>query len=70
MEVGSWAEKEDFRFQDFLQIISVLCNSPNHQEQVLQQLYAEINQASGDSVITYLEKIRNIAEDAFGLATR
>ena len=70
MDVGSRAEKEDFKFQDFLQILSVLCNSPNHQEQALQQLYAGINQASGDSVTVYLEKIRSIAEDAYGLATR
>ena len=70
MDVGSRAEKEDFKFQDFLQILSVLCNSPNHQEQALQQLYAGINQASGDSVTVYLEKIRSAAEDAYGLATR
>ena len=69
MDVGSRAEKEDFKFQDFLQIICVLSNSPNHQEQALQQLYAGINQASADSVTIYLEKIRSIAEDAYGLAT-
>ena len=33
MDVGSRAEKEDFMYQDFLQIICVLANSPNHQEQ-------------------------------------
>ena len=27
MNVGSRAEREDFKFQDFLQILSVLCNS-------------------------------------------
>ena len=70
MDVGSRAKREDFKFQDFLQILSVLCNSPNHQEQALQQLYAGINQASGDSITIYLEKIRSIAEDAYGLATR
>ena len=69
MDVGSRAEKEDFKFQDFLQIICVISNSPNHQEQALQQLYAGINQASGDSVTIYLEKIRSVAEDAYGLAT-
>ena len=69
MYVGSRAEKEDFKLQDFLQILCVLSNSPNHQEQALQQLYAGFNQASGDSVTIYLEKIRSIAEDAYGLAT-
>ena len=69
MDVGSRALQDDFTFKDFLQIISVFCNSPNHQEQALQQLYAGINQASRDSVTTYLEKIQNIAEDAYGLPT-
>ena len=70
MDVGSCALKDDFTFQDFLQIISVLCNSPNHQEQALQQLYSGINQASGDSIPVYLVKIRSISEDAYRLATR
>ena len=69
MDVGSRALQDDFTFKGFLQIISVFCNSPNHQEQALQQLYVGINQASGDSVTTHLEKIRNIAEDAYRLAT-
>ena len=70
MDVGSRAVKDEFTFQEFLQILSVLCNSPNHQEQALQQLYSGINQARGDSITVYLEKIRSIAEDAYGLATR
>ena len=69
MDVGSRAEKVDFKFQDFLQILCVLSNSPNHQEQALQQLYAGINQASADSITIYLEKIRSVAECAYGLAT-
>ena len=48
---------------------SASSNSPNHQEQALQQLYAGINQASGDSVTIYLKKIRSVAEDAYGLST-
>ena len=67
MDVGSRAEKVDF--EDFLQILCVLSNSPNHQEQALQQLYAGINQASADSITIYLEKIRSVAECAYGLAT-
>ena len=70
LDVGSRAVKDEFTFQEFLQIISVLCNSPNHQKQALQQLYSGINQSSGDSIPVYLEKIRSIVEDAYGLATR
>ena len=70
LDVGSRGVKDEFTFQEFLQIISVLCNSPNHQKQALQQLYSGINQASGDSIPVYLEKIRSIVEDAYGLATR
>ena len=69
MDVGSRASKDEFTFQEFLLILSVLCNSPNHQEQALQQLYSGINQASEDSVTVYLEKIRSVSEDAYGLAT-
>ena len=54
MDVGSRAVKDEFTFQKLLQILSVLCNCPNHQEQALQQLYSGINQTSGDSVTVYL----------------
>ena len=70
MDVGSQADKEEFTFQELLQILSVLCNCPNHQEQALQQLYSGINQASGDSVPVYLETVRSVAEDAYELASR
>ena len=70
MDVGSRTVKDEFTFQDLLQIISVLCNCPHHQEQALMQLYSGINQTSGDSVPVYLEKVRNVAEDLYGLATR
>ena len=70
MDIGSRAAKDEFTYQEFLQIISVMCNSPNHQEQALQKLYSGISQINGDSVTVYLEKVRNVAEDAYGLATR
>ena len=69
MDIGSRAEKEEFLYQELLQIICVLANSPNHQELALQQLYAGIKQASADIITVYLERIRNIAKDAYGLAT-
>ena len=67
MDVGSRAVKDEFTFQELL---SVLCNCPHHQEQALQQLYSGINQTSRDSVAVYLVKVRNVAEDAYRLATR
>ena len=69
MDIGSKAQKEEFLYQELLQIICVLANSPNHQELALQQLYAGIKQASADSVTVFLEKIRNLAEDSYGLAS-
>ena len=50
-------------------MICVLTNAPNHQELALQQLYAGIKQANADSVTVFLEKVRNISEDAYGLAS-
>ena len=69
MDIGSKAQKEEFLYQELLQIICVLANLPNHQELALQQLYAGIKQASADSVTVFLEKIRNLAEDSYGLAS-
>ena len=69
MNIGEKAQKEEFRFQELLQIICILANLPNHQELALQQLYAGIKQASTDSVTVFLEKIRNLAEDNYGLAS-
>ena len=50
-------------------MICVLTNAPNHQELALQQLYAGIKQANADSVTVFLEKVRNISEYAYGLAS-
>ena len=69
MNIGSKADKEEFLYQELLQVICVLTNAPNHQELALQQLYAGIKQANADSVTVFLEKIRSISEDAYGLAS-
>ena len=69
LNIGSKAEKEEFSYQELLQVICTLTNSPNHQELALQQLYAGIKQTSADSVSVFLEKIRNISEDAYGLSS-
>ena len=50
-------------------MICTLTNAPNHQESALKQLYAGIKQANADSVTVFLEKVRNISKDAYGLAS-
>ena len=53
-----------------LQVIAVLSNCPNHAEAALQVLYSGICQDHSESVTVYLERVRAIAEDAYGPATR
>ena len=53
-----------------LQVIAVLSNCPNHAEAALQVLYSGIRQDHSESVTVYLERVRAIAEDAYGPATR
>ena len=69
LNIGEKAQKEEFLYQELLQVICTLTNAPNHQELALKQLYAGIKQANADSVTVFLEKVRNISEDAYGLAS-
>ena len=57
-------------FKSLLSTVAVLCACPNHAEAALQSLYAGILLASSDSVFVYLEKVREIAEDAYGPVNR
>ena len=46
LNIRSKAQKEEFLYQELLQVICVLTNAPNHQKLALQQLYAGIKQAN------------------------
>ena len=69
LNIGSKTENEDFNYSEFLQVICTLSNSPNHTELALQQLYGGLKQSSADSVSVFLEKVRSISEDAYGLSS-
>ena len=69
LNIGEKAQKEEFLYQELLQVICTLTNAPNHQELSLKQLYAGIKQANADYVTVFLEKVRNISEYAYGLAS-
>ena len=63
LNIGSKADSEEFNYNEFLQVICTLSNSPNHTELALQQLYAGIKQTNADSTSVFLEKVRSISED-------
>ena len=69
LDVGSKAANEFFYYSEFLQVICTLSNSPNHTELALQQLYGGLQQNSADSISVFLEKVRSISEDAYGLSS-
>ena len=69
LDVGSKTENENFNYSEFLQVICTLSNSPNHTELALQQLYNGLKQDSADSVPMFLEKVRSISEDAYGISS-
>ena len=69
LNIGSKAENEDFNYNEFLQVICSLANSPNHTELALQQLYGGLKQNNADSTSVFLEKVRSISEDAYGLSS-
>ena len=69
LNIGSKTENEDFNYSEFLQVICTLSNSPNHTELALQQLYGGLKQSSADSVSVFLEKVRSISEDPYGLSS-
>ena len=69
LNIGSKAENEEFNYNEFMQVICTLSNSPNHTALALQQLYGEIRQTNADSTSVFLEKVRSISEDAYGLSS-
>ena len=69
LNIGSKAEDEEFTYTEFLQVICTLSNSPNHTELALQHLYGGIKQTTADSTSVFLEKVRSISEDAYGLSS-
>ena len=69
LNIGSKAENEEFNYNEFLQVICTLSNSPNHTELALQQLYGGLKQTNADSTSVFLEKVRSISEDAYGLSS-
>ena len=69
LNIRAKAENEEFCYQELLQVICTLLNSPNHTELALQQLYAGMKQTGADSTSVFLEKVRSISEDAYGLSS-
>ena len=69
LNVGLKAADDLFFYSELLQIICTLCNSPNHVELALQQIYAGLRQNGAESLPMLLERCRSVSEDAYGLCS-
>jgi len=61
--------KEEYTWVHLLQNVCMLENSPNHKETAIRNIYAGMNQISTENMSTFLERVRQTGEDAFGLCS-
>ena len=65
VDIGSKARNDEYMYKSLLRTIGILCMCTNHTESALQSLIAGVMQNLSDSVPVYLEKMRELGEDAY-----
>ena len=60
---------EDYTWVQLLQPVCLMENSPNHKEMAIRKIYSGMPQTSSENLSTYLERVRQTGEDAFGLSS-
>ena len=66
LDVGLEAQKDSYSYLNLLQLITTVVHSPISRDQAMMDVYKGFRQASSESVQSYLQRVRDTAEDAFG----
>ena len=64
--VGTEARAETYSFLKLLQLITTIVHSPVSRDEAMLQIYKGLNQTSTESVQAFLQRYRDVAEDAWG----
>ena len=70
MNLATDVLQPEYTFVDLLKTLCVLYLSPNHITLATKSLYKGVRQVAHESIQVYLDRIRVLAEDAFGTSSR
>ena len=66
LDVGQEAKKDSYSYLNLLQLITTVVHSPILRDQAMMDIYKGFRQAISESVQSFLQRVRDTAEDAFG----
>ncbi len=66
LDVGDEAKKDSYTYLNLLQMITTVVHSPNARDDATMQIYKGFRQTSSESVQTFLQRVRDVAEEAYG----
>ena len=66
LDVGKEAREESYSYLNLLQLITTVVHSPISCDQAMMDIYKGFRQTDTESVQTYLQRWRDVAEDAWG----
>ena len=66
LDVGKHAQEDSYTFLHLLQLITTVVHSPVSRDQVMLEIYKGFKQATGETIQTFLQRTRDVGEDAWG----
>ena len=66
LDVGKQARENSYTYLQLLQLITAIVHSPISRDQAMLNIYEGFKQASSETVQSYLQRTRDVAEDAWG----
>jgi len=66
LDVGREAQKDSYSYLSLLQLITTVVHSPVSKDEAMMSIYKGFRQASSESVQSYLQRVRDTAEEAYG----
>ena len=66
LDVDNEAQKDSYSYLSLLQLITTVVHSPVSKDEAMMNIYKGFRQASSESVQSYLQKVRDTAEEAYG----
>jgi len=66
LDVGNEAQKDSYSYLSLLQPITTVVQSPVSKDEAMMNIYKGFHQASSESVQSYLQRVCDAAEEAYG----
>ena len=66
LDLGKEAREDSYSYLKLLQLITTVVHSPISRDQAMMDIYKGLRQTNSETVQTYLQRWRDVAEDAWG----